>query len=344
MNSYLARQQAALPIIFTFLSHYRRPYSLNNNWTLIIMKWKMFQSLFFKLYHSKPGDHNSMWDLFRKGKLDFDEELLSLIPDGKKEMFQKYLNEMNENKRKKLEEEDLSNNDDWMNLFVNLRDKGCKTLEEEETIDIVCSGLKKKMKLSSIEDTVIQEYGDIFSSQIAIPEVVIFNENKDDLKKNLKDGFHKTMDQKEKAKPKNSEESFHEIKQRVIKNINDSAKAQLLQDIRASEAEVHVQKMALQHAKEAKIPMIAFRGIQTFRDIGKHLEKFGVKLSKLSQLLKNSNDAELEAEHDIMLISCNGEKIQVTFIQVMLKILECSMSFTLCRLRLPNTRCLGRKI
>ena len=107
-------------------------------------------------------------------------------------------------------------------------------------------------------------------------------------------------------------------------------KAQLLQDIRASEAEVYVQKMALQHDKEAKIPMIAFRGIQTFKDIGKHLEKFGVKLSKLSQLLKNSNDAELEAEHDIMLISCNGEKIQVTFIQVMLKILECSMSFTLC--------------
>ena len=260
-----------------------------------------------------------MWDLFRKGKLDFEEELLSLIPDGEKEMFKKYLNELNENERKKLEDEYLSNNDNWMNFFLTVRDRGHKNLDEDEKVDIVCSGVKRKMKLSGIEDTVIQEYVDIFSSQIAIPEVVIFNENKNDLKKNLKDGYHKTMDQ---AKLKNSKESFHEIEQRVIKNINDSVKAQLLQDIRASEAEVYVQKMALQHAKEAKIPMVAFRGIQTFKDIGKHLEKFGVKLSKLSQLLKNSNDAELEAEHDIMLISCNGEKIQVTFIQVMLKIVE----------------------
>ena len=63
-----------------------------------------------------------MWDLFRKGKLDFDEELLSLIPDGEKEIFQKYLNELNENERKKLEDEDLSNNDDWMNFFLTVRD------------------------------------------------------------------------------------------------------------------------------------------------------------------------------------------------------------------------------
>ena len=273
-----------------------------------------------------------MWDLFRKGKLDFDEELLSLIPDGEKEMFKKYLNELNENERKKLEDEYLSNNDNWMNFFLTVRDRGCKNLDEDEKVDIVCSGVKGKMKLSSVEDTVIQEYGDIFNSQIAIPEVVIFNENKNDLKKNLKDDFEddfgKIMDQR--VNLKNAKESYKEMKQTAsqtaLKKINDSPKAQLLQDIRASEAEVYVQKMALQHAKEAKIPMIAFRGIQTFKDIGKHLEKFGVKLSKLSQLLKNCNDAELEAEHDIMLISCNGEKIQVTFIQVMLKIVECSIS------------------
>ena len=77
-----------------------------------------------------------MWDLFRKGKLDFDEELLSLIPDGEKEMFQKYLNEMNENERKKLEDEDLSNNDDWMNFFLTVRDRGRKNLDEDEKVDI----------------------------------------------------------------------------------------------------------------------------------------------------------------------------------------------------------------
>ena len=154
-----------------------------------------------------------MWDLFRKGKLDFDEELLSLIPDEVKEMFQKYLNEMNENEWKKLEDENLSNNDDWMDFFLTVRDRGHKNLDEDEKVDIVCSGVKGKMKLSSVEDTVIQEYGDIFNSQIAIPEVVIFNENKDDLKNNLKDGFHKTRDQK--AKLKNQKET------RIAKQTNE---------------------------------------------------------------------------------------------------------------------------
>ena len=54
-----------------------------------------------------------------------------------------------------------------MNLFLTLRDRGCKNLDEDEKVDIVCSGVKGKMKLSSVEDTVIQEYGDISNSQIA---------------------------------------------------------------------------------------------------------------------------------------------------------------------------------
>ena len=65
--------------------------------------------------------------------------------------------------------------------------------------------------------------------------------------------------------------------------------------------------------------MIVFREVMTYQHIGKHLEKLGVKMSKLSALLnskKKVDDAEFEAENDLLVLTFNENKICVTFVEV----------------------------
>ena len=70
--------------------------------------------------------------------------------------------------------------------------------------------------------------------------------------------------------------------------MRETAKAKQLQTIQAKEAEYIVQKEILETARELKIPLTVFRGVETHKHLGRHLEKFDFQFTKPSQVTLKS--------------------------------------------------------
>ena len=85
---------------------------------------------------------------------------------------------------------------------------------------------------------VVKEYGDIFNSQIAIPEFKIDTEDKNDLAKSIEEDFIN------KAKDKTADE-----RERIRNAMKNTPKARRLHDIRAKDAEMKIMDEILQYCK-----------------------------------------------------------------------------------------------
>merc|ERR1711860_459698 len=96
----------------------------------------------------------------------------------------------------------------------------------------------------------------------------------------------------------------------------ESPESKRLKDIQSMEAEYYVQDKLIKVCENLNLPLVVLRGVQTFSNVGKHLTEFGIKLSKLSKLLKRKEEADFEAEHDIMALTTDENGLVVIFIQV----------------------------
>ena len=173
-------------------------------------------------------------------------------------------------------------------------------------IPILATGVLNCKSLMELESDLVADYGDIFSSQIAVPEGEIFSEDKAVLKEKLKDSS------------------------------GNSAEASRLQNIQSKEAEITVQEAILKSASSKKCPVIVLRGVQTYKDVGKHLENYGIKVSRLNQLMKGEEgrNANHAVEHDIVVLAMNGNRLIISFIQVNIPCHFCeSYICYLCRSR-----------
>merc|ERR1719411_2090973 len=66
--------------------------------------------------------------------------------------------------------------------------------------------------------------------------------------------------------------------------------------------------------------MVVLRGIKSGEHIGRHLERFGITLTKLKSLLspdkeKNKEKSD-EVEHDVLVLAYHKNTVHVTFVQV----------------------------
>ena len=160
----------------------------------------------------------------------------------------------------------------WQNLFLNFRDIGCKNIDinQDQVLSVICAGEQREVTFQELNSNMFEDYGDILTTQTTIPERILYQEDKEMLMVQSKTNFM------EKVKGKSAEES-----ELVLSNIQNTSEAQRIKDIQSLEAEVFVQKMLIELGKTENISMVVFRGINTYAYLGRNLERFGLKFSKL---------------------------------------------------------------
>ena len=80
--------------------------------------------------------------------------------------------------------------------------------------------------------------------------------------------------------------------------MKSSSVAKALQKRVAMRAEYDVQRSIKRAMEEYNILVYIFRGVNTYDEVGRFLESFGLKMSKL-KAFKSKSESALECEHDI---------------------------------------------
>ena len=237
----------------------------------------MFKELFKKLYDASDGEKakSPIWSEFRKENLTVSRlrETLNSISDDiscKNDILSKFENiDSTLGLFEAFHEEDEKF---WKNLFLILRDHGCKKIDikRNQVISVQCAGETREVTFEELGSSILNDYGDILNSQTAIPETVLFEEDKKMLMENLKREFEsKTYGKSEK-----------EIKS-ILSQVKQSSHAQLIKSHQSLEAEILVQNEMIKLGKEENVTMVVFRGIKTFEYIGQFLTGFGLEFSKI---------------------------------------------------------------
>ena len=97
--------------------------------------------------------------------------------------------------------------------------------------------------------------------------------------------------------------------------MKSSSVAKALQKRVAMRAEYDVQRSIKRAMEEYNIPVYIFRGVNTYDDVGRFLESFGLKMSKL-KAFKSGSESTLECEHDIATLALLPCGPLVSFTQV----------------------------
>ena len=97
--------------------------------------------------------------------------------------------------------------------------------------------------------------------------------------------------------------------------MKSSSEAKALQNRVAMKAEHDVQRSIKRAMEEYNIPAFIFRGVNTYDDIGRFLESFGLKMSKL-KAFKYGSESSLECEHDIATLALLPSGPLISFTQV----------------------------
>ena len=153
---------------------------------------------------------------------------------------------------------------------------------------------------------------DLFLSTLIANRIGLsFLYDKIDLLTNLKRQYERKK-QETYIRKKSRKEKMEELKK--------SYTAKCFQKHVAAEAEAVVQTKIYEAARREKVPMVVLRGIKTAEHIGRHLERFGITLTKLKSLLtpdkEKSKEKSDEVEHDVLVLAYHNNTVHVTFIQV----------------------------
>ena len=246
----------------------------------------MFKELFKKLFDASDGEKSKspIWSEFRKENLTVTSlrETLSNIKDDiscKNDILSKFENI--DSALGLLEAFHKEDEKFWENLFLILRDIGCEkiSIKKDRVISVMCAGEKREVAFEDLNSRILTDYGDILNTQTAIPEGVLYEEDKRILMSYLKSLYDKL------GKDKSEEEC-----KSILLTIQQSPEAKRIKDMQSLEAEILVQNKMIELGKSKDIAMATFRGIKTYGYLGRFLEGFGVQFSKLRSVLdKNPN-------------------------------------------------------
>ena len=237
----------------------------------------MFKELFKKLYDASDGEklNSPIWSEFQKENLTVSRllETLSSIPN--EISCKKVILSMFENIDSRLDLFDSCQEKDemfWETLFLILRDRGCKKIDTKrnQVISVQCAGETRDVTFEELGSNILSDYGDILNTQTAVPETVLFEEDKKMLMESLKREF----DSKTYGKSEKETKS-------ILSQVKQSFDAQCIKSHQSLESEFFVQNKLIELGKEENVTMVVFRGIKTFEYIGQFLTGFGLEFSKI---------------------------------------------------------------
>ena len=210
-------------------------------------------------------------------------------------------------------------------LFLLLRDRESQDIKKDKTITIVEGGQVRSMNIEALEEKFMEDYPQLLTCQASVPDQLIHEDQirvcTDKLIPEMQDLYEKNLEaifaSLKKDYPKKKE-------QELLKQAENQAKAEMLKSRDAQlvasrlslEAEDSIQKATKNAAKFHSMPITIFRGVNTFHDICKYLEDFGIRSSKLKNFSKPSPNSTQECEHDIAVVALTKKGPVVTFIQV----------------------------
>ena len=226
-----------------------------------------------------------------------------------------------------LRESPLLQDNFWHLLFIAIRDREVDMISEEKRIPILEGGQVKHMSMTDIEQKFILENRDILTAQRCIPDQMIHYDlidahfNTESVRESLKRSYEKKLTE---AKTALAEDNPKLSKAEVAKQAaaqaktetKESGEAYLLQHRVAMKAEDEAQKSILAAMKEFGIPVYVFRGVNTYDDIGKFLQGFDMKMSRLKAFKSGYNWGTLEWTHDIGIVALLPSGPLVSFVQV----------------------------
>ena len=202
----------------------------------------LFKEIFLDLRNSKNEDPHPMWNLFKKDQFQLSQKLVDsfTITDDQKNKLNYFLNNHEELFKVLGMDEKMFDEQFWLNFFLGVRDQGCKSSScPDIPVHISCSGDLRSMSWSQINALVTKDYEDNLDSQIAIPEVRIEAEDKNELSIAIQNDFEKRV---------NKEKSVEE-REKIKKEMKNTGKAKHLHEIRARDAEFKVMNNLLQFYK-----------------------------------------------------------------------------------------------
>ena len=236
----------------------------------------MLKEIFEKLSRSKTGkDYSPIWNVYKQENIRpaLLEEIIDKYPVSEEcQTIIKHTLQKTKTKNESLpiihlllRDESLSESF-WEELYIVLRDFGCKNvqLNPHEVIKVKCAGDEFHLGIEELDFCLLEDFPAILGTQTAIPETILLQDDREILMKNLKRLYEQGVQ--------------NPTKLSVIKN---SAEARRLNNIRAEEAELFVQEKLLEVGKYENLVFVVLRGIKTHQNVGRHLEAFGIKLSKL---------------------------------------------------------------
>ena len=203
----------------------------------------LFKEIFLDLRNTKNKDPHPTWDLFKQDQFHMSQDLVDslLITEAQKSKLKDLLGDHEKLFKEMDKDEEVFDDQFWLNFLLGVRDQGCQETSSSSSdvhVPISCSGDVRNLSWSQINTLVTKDYGNILSSQIAIPEIKLEEEDK----KMLAQAIEKEFENK--VKIRSAEENG-----KIKKEMKSTTKAKHLHGIRSRDAEVKVMDDILQYCK-----------------------------------------------------------------------------------------------
>lgn len=302
---------------------------------------EIWKRLFFVLHNNKQPDDDlpTMWTPFKAGNLQDSEletaieSISHLLPENVREKVNSLCSANKRGKTNLLHsmKDSLLNDDFWYLLFRAFRDRGCSPSDDTMKICILEGGKVKQMTMAELEDKFVSENQDNLKSQTSVLDQMIHEDLIDaylstsSVEKSMKKSYEdKLAEAREALAAENPKWKKEEVEKQAAvqakKEVKGSSEAKSLQNRVAMMAEHEVQKSIKRAMEEYQIPVFIFRGVNTYDDVGRLLESFGIKMSKLKAFKSGEALKTLECEHDIATVVLLPCGLLVSFTQVKLDI------------------------
>ena len=153
------------------------------------------------------------------------------------------------------------------------------------------------------------------------------------LKKIYDSDVENKLGQKDMSRMKEAEKKEHKksAEKQALVDLKKTPEANMLQKQQADRAEVIVQEGIYNAVKKHGIVATVLRGIETYQQVGKFLESFGIKCSKFGNFVKRREDSTRETEHDVLVVAVLSTGLFITFVQVENTTIASFITYYFCR-------------
>lgn len=284
-----------------------------------------YKDIFLKLFKASKlknpeddGNINKVWSMFQEDNFTIEKSFIDqdiFTMEQKNSFKREFPTDGQFGKLMRALEQNIIFDDDkvWREMFFATRNKNCKSLRPGK-LKVKVAGREESLGIDELETRMMEDIPDLFNTQVNVPQVPEFSENKEELILKLEQDFEKIQ------RTYQSEEN----KKEKLQALKSSTAATLLAKHHADDAEILVQKAIIEIGQKYDIPMVVLRGVKTYEFIGKYLEPLGLKLSKLKSLFGNSEKShEAEAENDVIAFALTEKGVRIILIEVKTSELEC---------------------